>query len=332
VIRTRRASTIAELGEFGFLSHWLARLPAGRGTVVGPGQDCAVVRSGTRNVLLTVDVVVENVHFRRRWATPRQVGRKSLLVNASDIAAMGGRPRFCVASIGVPPRYAVRDLSQLEAGIVEAARACGITVVGGNLTRSAAVFVSITLLGDAPHRLVTRRGARPGDRLYVTGALGDAALAVRCLRRLRPAALPRGVLRRLLEPTPRLQAGRLLVESGIASAMIDVSDGLLQDLGHLCRASGVGAVVRAPAIPVSLAHRRLCGANRQLALMGGEDYELLCAVPEGHVQRLDQRRRQLECPITCIGEITRTRGVRVVDARGTSLEIGARGYDHFRAS
>jgi thiamine-monophosphate kinase len=330
-LMSARGRTIAELGEFGFLSTLLQRLRGGAGVVVGPGQDCAVIRCGGRNYLYTVDALVEGVHFDPRWASPRRVGRKSFMVNASDVAAMGGRPRFCVVSIGVPPAYACRDLHALQRGIVQAARACGAAVVGGNLSRSERVFVSIALLAEAPRRLVTRRGARPGDQVYVTGSLGDAALALQQLC-TKPAMEPSAALpRRLLEPSPRLRAGSFLVGSGIVSAMIDVSDGLLQDLGHICRESDVGATIRTASVPVSAAYRRVQGADRRLALSGGEDYELMCTVPVPQVQRLEAHRARLGCRITRIGEVTRSQGVRLVGPHGETVDPVTCGFDHFRS-
>jgi len=321
--------TIADVGEFAFLSRLLPRLRAGRGTVVGPGQDCAVIECGGR-WLFTIDALVEGVHFESGWLAPRQIGRKSLLINASDIAAMGGQPRFCVVNLGVPPSYPVRDLHALQRGIVAAAARCGASVVGGNLTRAARLSVSIALLGAAPRRLVTRQGARPGDRIYVTGTLGDAALAVRHLSAGRAGKLPVHVLRRFREPTPRLHAGRILVESGIVSAMIDVSDGLHQDLGHVCTQSRVGAAVRVDQMPLSRAYRALLGADPWLALQGGEDYELLCTIPERHVKKLKGLHARLACPITCIGEIIAGRRIQLRDDRGLITHVEASGFDHFR--
>jgi len=324
--------SIAEVGEFAFLASLVARVPRGRATIVGPGHDCAVVRSAGRSLLLTVDAMVEGVHFDRDWLSPRQIGCKSFLVNASDVAAMGGRPTACVVSVGVPATYRARDLSDLQAGVVAAARAVGASVVGGNLSRARQLFVSIALLADAPPRIVTRRGARPGDFVYVTGTLGDAALAVRLLQQRRPRSrpVPAAVLRRFREPAPRLRAGRVLVASGLVSAMIDVSDGLVQDLGHLCGQSRVGAVIRAATVPRSRAYCLHAGAGDTLALHGGEDYELLCTVPKRHVKRLQQARRGLGCRITCIGEITAERGICVVDASGQPMRLAAGGFDHFR--
>jgi thiamine-monophosphate kinase len=298
--------------------------------VVGPGQDCAVIAGGGTRWLLTIDALVAGVHFAPGWLSPRQLGRKSFLVNASDIAAMGGQPRFCVVNLSVPPAYLERDLRALQRGIVAAAGACGAVVVGGNLTRARELSVSIALLGTAPRRLVTRQGAQPGDHVYVTGTLGDAALAVQSLRR-GGRGIDARLQRRFGEPAPRLRAGRVLVETGIVSAMIDISDGLVQDLGHICTESRVGAVLHTAAIPLSAAYRRGCGADARLALHGGEDYELLCTVPEANVSTLQRQRARLGCPITCIGRITAGRSLRLVDAGGGALPVETAGFDHFRA-
>ncbi len=323
-----RVRTIADVGEFGFLAQLLPRLPFGAGTIVGPGQDCALIRSNRQRLLFTVDAVVQGVHFEAGWMSPHQLGRKSFLVNASDIAAMGGQPRFCVVSLGLPEGYLARDVSALQQGIVAAARECGATVVGGNLSRAAALFVSIALLGDAPRRTVTRRGARPGDRIYATGTFGDAALGLSLLREDAPAQSSAAAVRRFREPQPRLQAGRLLVEGRIVSAMIDVSDGLIQDLGHICDESHVGAEIDAAAVPLSPAYRA-SRVGRALALYGGEDYELVCTVPERRVKRLQQLQARLGCPITCIGQVTRGHKVRITGVPAQEA-VPRAGYDHFQ--
>ena len=321
--------TIADIGEFGWLSRLLPTLATDARTIVGPGQDCAVVRSNPR-MLVTVDALVEGAHFLPGWFAPRQLGRKSFLVNASDIAAMGGRPRCCVISLGLPASYPARDLSALQTGIVAAAAECGATVVGGNLTRSERLFISITLLGDAPTRLVTRQGAQPGDRIYVTGTVGDAALGAELLRTGFPARRAGAhLIRRFREPTARLQAGQVLANARIPSAMIDISDGLLQDLGHVCTQSRVGAMVDPQALPVSAAYRVRAGSDRSLALTGGEDYELLCTVPERQIERLQRLRHKLGTPITCIGQIEAGHGVRLAGADGI-VSPRAGGFDHFR--
>ncbi len=328
--RSARATTLGDVGEFDFLSRLLPRMPGGPGILVGPGQDCAVVRCGGRRYLFTIDALVEGVHFERSWLTPRQLGRKSFHVNASDVAAMGGRPRFCVVGVAVPTDYRVRDLSALQAGIVEAALQTGAAVVGGNLTRAPQLSVCVALLAEAPQRVVTRQGARQGDRIYVTGTLGDAALGCRALRDGRSRGVVR-VARRFREPSPRLQAGRLLVDSGIVSAMIDVSDGLVQDLGHICEQSRVGAIVHTDRIPLSTTYRAALGRDDPLALHGGEDYELLCTVPERQVKRLERVRTRLGCAITCIGEVVAGRRLRLLGPDGHAIRLTAGGFDHFQS-
>jgi thiamine-monophosphate kinase len=322
---TLSAATMGETGEFAFLSELLPKLAGGRGVLVGPGDDCAVVAVGTRRLLLTTDALVERVHFERRWMTPHQLGRRAYLVNASDIAAMGGRPRFCLLSAGVPASLPARELMQIERGVAAAAQETGAALVGGNLTRAARLFLSVTLIGDAPRRPARRDGARPGDFLFVTGALGEAALGLRRLRRDARATDP--AARRFREPLPRLTAGALLVERRIASAMIDVSDGLLGDLAHVCAASGVGAEVSSSAVP------RPPGVDAfdpALAFEGGDDYELLFTVRPRQLALLDRLRSKLGCAVTRIGRITpRATGVRVVDRDGRAHPVSARGHDHF---
>jgi len=326
----REPRTIAEIGEFGFLARLLPQLPGTSDLIVGPGQDCAVIAARRNSWLLTVDALVEHVHFERTWLSPYQLGRKSFLVNASDIAAMGGYPRFCVVSLGVSRTYPARDLRALQAGIVAAAGDCGASVAGGNLSRADKLFVSVTVLGEAPRRIVTRQGARAGDRIYVTGTLGDAALGVRWLRSHVGCGRSRYPVRRFCQPSPRLQAGRLLVNRGLVSAMIDVSDGLVQDLDHICTESRVGAEIQTGTIPCSPAYRAALGADLTLALRGGEDYELLCTVPERHVKTLQRLARQLGCPITCIGRITPGGDIALRTSDGGVISLDGRGYDHFR--
>ncbi len=321
-------AAVADLGEFGLLDRLIPRLSVGQGVVVGAGDDCAVVGDVTPWLLVTTDALVDRVHYRRTWMTPRQIGRKAYLVNASDIAAMGGQPRFCVVSVGVPGHFPARDLVAIHRGVAAAAAETGAFVVGGNIARARDLFVSVTLLGDSPARPLLRSGARPGDLLYVTGSLGEAALGLRLLQRDDRA---RGVaVRRFREPSPRLQAGALLARSAVASAAIDISDGLLQDLRHLCAASGVGAQVEMSHVPVSTRVRR---AGDALALNGGEDYELLCAVPARHQGRVEDLRARLGCRFTRIGQCRPAReGLGVMDEKGRRLPFAPRGFDHFAKS
>lgn len=319
-----------ETGEFSFLRKLLPRLPSGALLVVGPGHDCACVRAGGRKWLLTTDSLVEGTHFLPEWISPFSLGWRAFAVNASDIAAMGGTPRFVLVNLAVPARESSRRLSQIERGIVVAARAEGAVVVGGNLTRASELAVTLTVVGVAPRRLVTRAGAKSGEEIYVSGTLGDAALAVARLKARR--SVPGSLVSRWRRPPSRVAVGRRLVQSGLASAMIDVSDGLLQDLTHLCRASGVGAIVKADWLPLSRAYGRLSGGSLEWALGGGEDYELLFTVPRekaGVVRRVGER---LGCPLTKIGYLVEKPGVRVLAAGGKRLSIPRLGFDHFRTN
>ncbi|MBI4516945.1 MAG: thiamine-phosphate kinase [Deltaproteobacteria bacterium] len=323
-----RAQTLKALGEFGFLDRLLPTLGRRRDVIVGPGDDCAVVRCGSRRLLITTDALVEEVHFERGWLTPVQLGRRSLLVNLSDIAAMGGRPTACVISVGVPPNFPVRDLLAIHNGIKSAGRAAGVAVVGGNVTGAAHLFISVTVLGEAGRRIITRAGARAGDEIYVTGTLGDAALGVRQLRQGQRTGV---AVRRYREPQARLTAGAVLAQHNLASAMIDISDGLLQDLGHIAAASRCGAVVEVDRLPYASALRRLPPAQAlQLALRGGDDYELLFIVPARRVAALEQLRRRLGCRVTRIGRCLPRRFGVELEGAGREVHVrGGGGWDHF---
>ncbi|MEO8604550.1 MAG: thiamine-phosphate kinase [bacterium] len=320
-------ATLATIGEFSLLAGLLPRLRQQRDVLLGPGDDCAVVRTRAGALLVTVDALVEGVHFRVGWLTPAALGRKAFAVNASDIAAMGGAPRWCVSHIGAPPRTPAATVDGIARGIAAAATAAGASLVGGNLSRAAELSVAVTLIGAAPPRPLTRAGARAGDALYVTGRLGEAALGVRQLRRSRAA---RGAaVGRFRRPPPRRAAGALLARGDLASAMIDVSDGLMQDLAHLCAASRVGARVALARVPCTAAVRR---AGIELALAGGEDYELLFTVPPRREAALARAAAGFGCRMTRIGEMVGGRGVVLVDGAGVEQPYTASGHDHFRTA
>jgi thiamine-monophosphate kinase len=309
---------LRDVGEHAWLKRVIARLGRvtdSRRILVGPGDDAAVVRASGRPLVLTTDTLIEDVHFRPGWSTPAALGRRAFAVNASDLAAMGGVPRFALLALEAPGGMRVADLDAVTTGFAEAARRAGARLVGGNLANGSHLAITVALIGEVPGRVVTRAGARAGDVLYVTGSLGAAGLAVR--RRRLPAA------------PDRVRAGVVLAP--VASAMIDVSDGLLQDLGHLCRASRVGAEVEIGRLPVASACRRALGSRAaEFAATAGEDYELVVAVPPGRERRLLALRRRLGCRVTRIGRLVRGPArVRVVDPAGRSLRIDRRGFDHF---
>jgi thiamine-monophosphate kinase len=284
----------------------------------GIGDDCAVLAPppGER-LLATVDMLVEGVHFRRGDIDPASLGRRALAVSLSDVAAWGGTPRWARCSRGLPPETPADFLDAFYAGLGGLAAEHGVAVAGGNLARlPERLAIDVVVLGTAV-RPVGRHGARPGDRLYVTGPLGRAAAGLRWLLAGRdPAAFPHLVAAQRT-PEPRLREGRAL--AAVASAMLDISDGLAQDLGHLCAASGVGAELDAAAIPVD-ADTRAAAAELgldplSLALHGGEDYELLFAAPPDAA---------VPCGIA-IGRVVAGAGLRL-DGR----PLAPRGWDHFR--
>ncbi len=317
-----------KIGEFEFLRRILPTLPQQRGVVVGPGHDCARVRVNGKDWLLTSDTLVEGTHFLREWLTPYNLGWRAFAVNASDIAAMGGKPRFALVSLTVPKSYSEVELKRVERGIASAAGEAGVSVVGGNISRGREFSVTLTLVGEAPARVVTRAGAQVGDRIFVSGTLGDAALAVERLREKQPVAP--ALYRRWVRPTPRLELGRRLAVQGLVTAMIDVSDGLLQDLRHICAASGVGAVVNGPMVPRSSSYNHCSGGKLDRALGGGEDYELLFTVPLRKTELVMKVALELSLRVTCIGEVQPGGRIAVLDSRGGLLEVKERGFDHFR--
>ena len=292
--------------------------------MVGPGDDAAVLRPAPgEDLVATVDAVVEGVHFERR--TPRaDVGWKALAVNLSDLAAMGARPFAALVALGLPRGTPTAEVREVARGLGACARAYRTPVAGGNVTRADVLSVTVTVLGAVQEgRAVLRAGARPGDLVAVTGTLGEAALG------LAPrAAAP--LVRRQRRPEPRIRAGLAL--AGFARAAIDVSDGLVQDLGHLCRASRVGARIGVADLPLSAAYRRAASRLADpyaAALGGGEDYELVVALPPAALQAAQAAAARARTPLTVVGRFTRGRGVRVVGARGEPLAAPA-GHDHLR--
>jgi thiamine-monophosphate kinase len=300
--------------------------------VLGIGDDAAVIKTdGGEKALLTTDMMVEGVHFDFRWTTPFQLGFKLVSVNVSDIFAMGGRPEFFLLNFAAPGTTDVAFFRRLFDGIKKAAEVYGICLVGGDVSSSDKVVLSATVTGHAS-RVLSRKGAKPGDRIYVSGYLGDAACGLEIMKRLkRPveiekakktrfglewaAALP--LIKRHLMPRA-VRPDRFV---GKASAMIDVSDGLLLDLSRLCRESGVGAVIHRERIPVSDALRKAAaylGVDAgEMVLAGGEDYELLFTARE------DRKIKAF-----CIGEIVSS-GLRIIDATGRTHDTPVRGYQHF---
>ncbi len=310
------------------------------GVLLGLGDDAAVVEPGSHLIVLTADLLVEGVHFRRETTSAHDLGYKALAVNVSDVAAMGGSPRYALISVGIPQDVEMAWVVELYAGLRDAASEYAMTIVGGDTSRSGSVLISVAVTGEVGHDLaVTRSGARPGDRVVVTGTLGAAAGGLRLASAPKHsvAAVASSSGRELLaayaRPQARVGEGQTLAREG-ATAMIDVSDGLAIDLGRLCRESGVGATVVLSGIPVasSLSElRSALGAEPlELALEGGEDYELLATLPPRAVPLTAQLLKdRFGTPLTDIGEIRAGEGLVAVQADGSERPLEATGWDHF---
>jgi thiamine-monophosphate kinase len=311
------------------------RFPASRnGARVGIGDDAAVLSAGGRaEWAITTDAFLENVHFRRDIHPAEVVGYKALARATSDIAAMGARPRCFFLTLGLPAGCTGAWFDDFLRGMSRAARRFGLVLAGGDTTTYRSVVISLTVLGEIERgRAILRSGARPGDLLCVSGTLGEAELGWRLAqkkwhRRPRFARL----LKKHLCPEPRLALGQWLAARHFATSMIDISDGLSTDLGHICEASGVGAVVWAPKVPVLAVPQELRGRGLDainLALHGGEDYELLFTIPRRFSGRLPARLGGV--PLTVIGEIKREKNVVLMGANGRTVPLKPIGWDPFR--
>jgi thiamine-monophosphate kinase len=314
--------------EFTRIAAIAARVPAGgAGVALGIGDDAAVLAPLAGRVVLTVDAAVEGVHFVRAWASLRVLGRRAVMAAVSDLAAMGAAPRATLVALALPDGLDDADLLALVDGTADAATETGAALVGGNLTRASELSITTTAVGEAGARVLTRSGAREGDAVYVTGVVGAAALGLAHLqsgRAQEPEAAP--FVARWCAPIARLTEGRALVDAG-ATACVDVSDGLLQDLGHLARASGLAARVDAAALPMlpgQTARATALGLDAvTLALTGGEDYELVYAGPASPA---------LASLGTRIGALVAgpAGAVTAYDVAGAAIALTTGGYAHFR--
>jgi thiamine-monophosphate kinase len=304
------------------------------GLRVGIGDDAAVLmpRKGTEWVV-TTDAFLEGVHFLRGAHAPADVGYKSLARATSDIAAMGARPRYFLLSLALPADCASRWLDDFLRGMAMAARRFGLTLAGGDTTKSSSILINLTVIGESiPGRAVLRSGAWPGDVIFVSGRLGEAELGLRLVQfGLGKKRQWKDLLRKHIRPEPRLALGLWLSGHRYATAMIDTSDGLSTDLGHICKASGVGAKVFAEKIPLVKIPPELeqRGLDRlRLGMDGGEDYELLFTVPKRLAGRMPRIVAGL--PVTAIGEISREKGIKLVDLQGKVKPVRPGGWDPFR--
>lgn len=335
---------VSEIGEFGLIDR-LASILAGQNSAaiterlaIGIGDDAAVWRTDGGAVVATTDTLVSGVHFlpdRTPWT---DVGWKALAVNVSDIAAMGGRPEFAIVTLQLPQDVEVERLDELYQGLADAGDAFGVGIAGGDIVRSSVFTINVAAYGrtavdeSGEPRVLRRGAASAGDVVAVTGALGGAAGGLRALREKRDEAeAAQRLIERYVRPQPRVEAGRAAVEAGLRCG-IDVSDGLLQDLGHICRASRLGAVVWRDNVPIDLALAELFEPEEALryAVAGGDDYELVLV---GGKDEIDALTRAVETPVTVTGEmvIAAEHTATLLDESGNELETPKAGWDHLRA-
>lgn len=326
------------MGEFELIERYFRSLTQGlvkqRGDVaLGIGDDAAVLDLPVdRQLVAALDTLVEGRHFPAGCA-PRSIGHRALAVNLSDLAAMGADPAWCLLALTLPtaePSF----LDEFAQGLFALARRHGVALVGGDTT-GGPLAVSLQALGFVPPGTALRRdGAAPGDLLYVSGTPGDAAAGLALLQAAgheSADAHRHHLLQRFLYPEPRVELGRAL--RGLASACIDVSDGLAADADKLAAASGCGAAIEVAQLPLSDALIRVAGAETALtrALTGGDDYELCFTIPVRRRDELEARLTNVKCRVTCIGLIEKQSGLRVT-RDGAAIACDTRGYDHFRAS
>ncbi len=354
--RGRSAQRLADLGEFRAIDLFRRACTAG-GTGpwrIGIGDDTAVLARPRRGLLVTVDALVERRHFQRDWSTPAELARKAFACNVSDIAAMGGTPLGAVLALGAPADTSARWLAALARGFARAASHFGCPLVGGDTVGADQLVLSVTMLGQVAARAaVTRSGAQPGDVLCVTGRLGESELGLRLLGELPPGAAATAdarrrlarrfgagsamALRRHLSGHAQPRAGVLLARHG-AHAMIDISDGLASELWHIARASGVRLTLDADAVPVAPVVQRVAprlGLDPfEVAWSGGEDYELLVAMPSRRVSAARAAlAREARVALHVVGRVESSgrAHVDVVDTTGRRRALRARGFDHYRS-
>ena len=323
---------LSKVGELSLLDTLRRRFKKkAAGLVLGIGDDCAVIRPRKQHMLLTTDMMVEGVHFDLKWTTPFQLGYKLISVNVSDIYAMGGIPEYVLLDFAAPGDFDTEMFDSLCEGIKKALKAYGMVLIGGDISSADKVALSATVTGHAP-RVIARSGAGVGDLIYVTGHLGDSAAGLMLMKNFgKPVAMEDGEKAkfRIGWETVRPLIKRHLMPEAVrpdrfvkkATAMIDISDGLLIDLKRVCRESRVGARIYEERIPVSeglgRASAYLNVRPLDLAMAGGEDYELLFTAPKG--ARVDA---------FCIGEVAAP-GMKLIDRSGKSRDIPVRGYQHF---
>jgi thiamine-monophosphate kinase len=329
--------SLASVGEFGLIERLRQLVPGeGPGVILGIGDDAALLRfSGP--AVATCDIQVEGVHFTWDLCQPDDLGWRAVAVNLSDVAAMGGTPRFALISLALPADTTVERIEGIYRGIGAIATAYAVAVVGGNLSGTQGpMVIDVTVLGEA-ERTVTRAGARPGDGVWITGSVGKSAAGRFLLRHPEIRVAGREALEQAYcRPTPRVGVGKVLAGGGLVTAMLDTSDGTAADLLRLAEASRVGVRLDLVRLPVAAGLMDAAGAGRQdptaWTVDGGEDYELLFAASPAFAAEAARLATRLEVALTRIGEILpASEGRWMMDPAGTRRALSPRGWDHLRA-
>ena len=311
----------------------------------GIGDDTAIVQpTPDQDWLVSTDLLVEGIHFDRTMTSFQSIGHRAVIANLSDIAAMGGLPRYLLTAIAIPPSQAFSELRAVYRGILAACKRYQVQLIGGDTSASkTGLFLGMTILGTvARSKALLRGGAKIGDGVYTTGTLGDSLVGLKLLRCNKKksrltinAKISRYLIDRHIRPTPRIEIGQWLSSKGLATAAIDLSDGLSGDLTHLCRESGVGVMIDATKIPLSpqcQSFARLMNLDPlSLALEGGEDYELLFTAPKESHGGLQQIKKRFDVPVTLIGNIApKKSGMRLKHPNGKTQRLVTTSYNHFQ--
>ncbi len=331
---------ISELGEFGLIE-LITKLSAGyrnnfsiqqKNVLIGIGDDAAVWKNESGINLASVDCLIENVHFTLNNIGWKELGWKALAVSLSDIAAMGGIPQNALISLALPQDTEVEDIVELYNGIFELGEKFDVNVIGGNISKAPVVFIDSIIFGTAPGPdfMLTRSTAKPGDLIAIIGYLGGATGGLKMLKNnLQFTDETKNALREALnKPFPAVTEGQLLVKWGVKCAM-DISDGLLADLEHICKASYTGAVINTDLVPIHPAVKSSFGDTAiEIALSGGEDYKLLFTASKDIIEKI---KKGTNCPVTIIGEIVSDKGCKIIlkDKNGDFQYIQNKGWDHF---
>jgi len=336
----KKALKFDEIGEFGFIESIKEECATTYKNVIkGIGDDCAVFGPSSGRVLLfTTDMLVEDIHFLKTKMTPYQLGWKSIAVNLSDIAAMGGRPLVLLISLAIPPETDVELMQDFYKGMKTICEQYEVTIAGGDTSASPdKLVINISLIGDAQqNEVLYRSGAKSGDSIYLTGNVGDSFAGLKIIKKeiSSPKSIESHFIKIHNEPNPLIETGMTIAASGLATAMIDVSDGLVSDLGHICKESGVGAILFRDKIPLSSELKLLASREKfnplELALSGGEDYQLLITVPNGNIKDFEiVGKNKGLLPLYLIGKIVEGKGITMVNDDGSLEEIDIKGFNHF---